>query len=206
MSRRLTPSSERIYRAIKQQVLNGGFRPGERIDAVGLAEAMASSLTPVRAALQRLVGERLVEARPSEGFHRPPVTEVGLKALYDWNGRVVLLAAQLAASEPEPARPADSPGGAEFAPTEAARLFSGLARRTGNAACAETIAGLNDQLHAVRRLEADVLGDVDTELQALAVVLEGGALAAQRQAIIAYHRRRIGAAPALVNRLYRPPA
>ncbi|MDR3511056.1 MAG: GntR family transcriptional regulator [Caulobacteraceae bacterium] len=149
------PTSERIYAAVKQRVLEGVFRPGERIEAPRLAEALNSSLTPVRAALQRLVGEHLVEARPSEGFHRPPVTEISLKDLYEWNGRIAALAAQLAWS----AAPGQALEGPEPAPpAAAAALFSTLARRTGSSACALALAGLNDQLHAVRRLEAQVLG------------------------------------------------
>ena len=103
MKRGPDPTSERIYRVVKQQVLDGVFRPGERIEAAQLADLHNASITPVRAALHRLVGEQLVDARPSEGFHAPQVSEPSLRDLYDWNGQVLQIALQL--SSPQSTRP-----------------------------------------------------------------------------------------------------
>ncbi|MGH1557293.1 GntR family transcriptional regulator [Caulobacter segnis] len=55
----------------KTQLLDGVYQPGERLDAAVLAERYFWSITPVRAALHRLAGERLVEARSNEGFTAP---------------------------------------------------------------------------------------------------------------------------------------
>lgn len=52
----------RVYAAIKQQLLEGAFRPGERIEPAILSDELGASVTPVRDALHRLAGERLVEA------------------------------------------------------------------------------------------------------------------------------------------------
>lgn len=197
-------SGDRIYPAVKRKVLEGAWRPGERIEAARLAETLNSSLTPVRAALQRLVGERLVEARPTEGFHRPPVTEVGLKDLYDWNGRIVVLAAQLAWPPPS-GQIADIPELSGVTPgAAAAAVFAALARRSASTSCALTVEGLNDQLHAARRLEPLALDGLEAEITELARLLgepDGGGF---RQAATAYHRRRVRATPALVELLYRP--
>lgn len=198
------PSGDRIYAAVKRKVLEGAWRPGERIEAARLAETLNSSLTPVRAALQRLVGERLVESRPTEGFHRPPVTEVGLKDLYDWNGRIVLSAAQLAWATPSGQR-AEIPDLSGASPgAAAAAVFATLGRRSASASCALTLEGLNDQLHTARRLEPLALEGLEAEIAELARLLgepDGGGF---RQAAAAYHRRRARATPALVELLYRP--
>jgi len=46
--------SDQAYDAIKTQLLDGAYRPGERLDAAVLAERYFWSITPVRAALHRL--------------------------------------------------------------------------------------------------------------------------------------------------------
>jgi hypothetical protein len=195
--------ADRIYAAVKQMVLDGAFRPGERIEAARLGDRLGSSATPVRAALHRLVGERLVEGRSSEGFHCPPITEVGLKDLYDWNGRILGVAAQLA--WPAPARSAAEASQAPDPETGkgAAALFSALARRTGSLACLLSVKALNDQLHAARRLEPQVLEGMDPELTELAGLLHAPDASGFRQALALYHRRRLRAAPQLVSLLHR---
>jgi DNA-binding GntR family transcriptional regulator len=99
MRRDNLPTGNRIYAAVKQQLLSGAFRPGERLDAARMAEWHAASITPVRAALHRLVGEGLVVTESGEGFHTPGVSEASLRDLYAWNGRCLQSAWQLAASQ-----------------------------------------------------------------------------------------------------------
>ena len=69
------PTAERIYEALKAYILRGAFRPGARLDPAALAESLNSSVTPVRAGLNILVGEGLVETGTGEGFHLPLVDE-----------------------------------------------------------------------------------------------------------------------------------
>ena len=204
MNPAINPTSERIYAAVKQRVLEGAFRPGERIEAARLAETLNSSLTPVRAALQRLAGEHLVEARPSEGFHRPPITEVSLRDLYEWNGRIAVVAAQLAWPAPSGQAHDERTFATQSSATTSAALFSALARRTGSAACVLALDGLNDQLHAARRIETHVLGELEAELADLVHLFNEADGAGFRQALAAYHRRRVRATPQLVDLLHRP--
>ncbi len=204
MKRGPDPTSERIYRVVKQQVLDGAFRPGERIEAAQLADLHNASITPVRAALHRLVGEQLVDARPSEGFHAPQVSEPSLRDLYDWNGQVLQIALQL--SSPTSTRPdatAIPSGEGQDLIANVARLFLMLGERTGNEVCAHAIRSLNDRLHLVRRIEHQVLGDVDTELAAMVAALADNHPNALRQLIVQYHRRRHRAATDIVRRLHR---
>src|ERR1700740_3321951 len=60
-------TSERVYGALKSDLLTGRFPPG-RLQVSTLQAQYASSATPVREALLRLVGEQLVEMRPTGGF------------------------------------------------------------------------------------------------------------------------------------------
>ena len=54
--------------ALRDQILSGGLRPGERISELQAVETTGVSRTPVRMALVRLEEEGLLEAIPSGGF------------------------------------------------------------------------------------------------------------------------------------------
>jgi len=207
MKSALHPASDRIYRAIKRELLDGAIRPGERIDAVGLAQALGSSLTPVRAALHRLVGERLVELRPSEGFHTRIATEAGLRDLYLWNGRVISMAVRLVAGLDDAGSPGHAPGLADASPPQAAgpsvaELFERVGRRSRSEACLASIQGLNDQLHSARRAEAAWLRDAAVETAALAKAWSDGDLKRLERGLRAYHARRMRAVPDLIRLMH----
>ena len=84
-------TADRVYEAIKRLLLSGEILPGDRLDPARFADQFHSSKTPVRDALHRLSGERLVDTRPGEGFHMPMVTEPGLRDLYIWNASLLRL-------------------------------------------------------------------------------------------------------------------
>jgi hypothetical protein len=202
----IRPTSERVYTAVKAQLLSGAFLPGERIDAAQLAVRHGASITPVRAALHHLAGERLVEARAGEGFHAPRVTEAGLRDLYAWNGHVLQLAWRL---DPQTGGLVGRRGLAVDGDLESLdlvagteRLFAAVGGRSGNAPCAEAIDGLNDRLHLARGLEGRLFTDAADELTKLTDVLASGQSSDIRQAITHYHRRRMRAAPELVRLMH----
>lgn len=53
---------------LRELVLQGGVEPGERLSEIALSERLNVSRTPLRAALQRLEQEHLVELIPSGGY------------------------------------------------------------------------------------------------------------------------------------------
>ncbi|HEY2660389.1 MAG TPA: GntR family transcriptional regulator [Caulobacteraceae bacterium] len=207
MTRATQPTGERIYAAIKRQILRGDFRPGVRIDAAMLAETHAASLTPVRAMLYRLVGERLVELRPNEGFRAPQITEAQMRDLYGWNLQVLLLALQMSSH-------GETPGGAglsswsvggpeQWGVVEATRqLFATVGRRSGNPFCAGVLDSLNDVLHSARRIESGLFPDQADELRAMALALLQDQPGEGRRALSGYHQRRIRVVPEIVRRLH----
>jgi GntR family transcriptional regulator, vanillate catabolism transcriptional regulator len=65
---------------IREAVLNGSVAAGERLNEVRLSRALAVSRTPVRAALQALAGEGLLDYAPNRGF---TVREFPLDAIVD---------------------------------------------------------------------------------------------------------------------------
>ena len=65
---------------IREAVLNGSVAAGERLNEVRLSRTLAVSRTPVRAALQALAGEGLLDYAPNRGF---TVRDFPLDAIVD---------------------------------------------------------------------------------------------------------------------------
>jgi DNA-binding GntR family transcriptional regulator len=200
------PTFERVYLALKAQLMSARFAPGEHLEPVGLGEEVHASITPVRDALHRLVGERLAEAPRHDGFRVPLLTEAALRHLYAWNMDLALLALRSARG---PVAGAEAPS----APTEAstmraelaeaaARFFSAVGSLSANPEHGAAIAAANDRLAAPRLAEAAVLDGMAGELDQLARLLAKGDLSALRRAIAAYHRRRARAAPHILEALH----
>lgn len=60
--------SERVTNVVRDWILHGKIKPGERIEEVPLALKLNVSRTPVRAALATLASEGLIEHRPKRGY------------------------------------------------------------------------------------------------------------------------------------------
>lgn len=61
-------SSLSVMDAIRERILCGDFASGERLNEVHLSTELKVSRTPVRAALQALAGEGLLDYAPNRGF------------------------------------------------------------------------------------------------------------------------------------------
>jgi DNA-binding GntR family transcriptional regulator len=132
---------ERVYRALKEQLGSARYAAGQSLEPAVLSQDLNASITPVRDALHRLVGEGLVEAPRRDGFRAPLVTEVGLRHLYRWNGALLGLALR----SRHCGRPAETEVFSEANPVETTeRLFLAVARWTGNPEHCAAIARLND--------------------------------------------------------------
>lgn len=193
-------TGERVYLSIKTFLLSqSALRPGERIDVPELSRRFGASATPVRAALHRLVGERLLTALPGEGFLVPRLTEPDLSDLYQWNVALLVNAARSAGGEP--AIPPEAPAG--DGPIAALEdLFARLAARSGNVEVEWAVAGASDRLHRPRCAELELVPEFMEETRELRGLAAAGSSAALRQALVAYHRRRLRLVPAIVRSLH----
>ena len=192
-------TSERVYDALKRRLLSGAHLPGERLEPARFAEELASSVTPVRDALNRLVGERLVETRASDGFHLPLVTEAHLRDLYGWNAALIALAVH-GWTDIGPAQRANAL--AADAPRAAAMLFALIGLRSSNPEHGAQIAVCNDRLAAIRVAESHALRNGEAEIRAMAMAFDHEPPSALLKLARAYHRRRIAAAPDIVRARY----
>lgn len=191
------PVFDRVYGGLKQLLRQGMLAPGTRLDPNTLSATLVASVTPVRDALHRLAGERLVEAR-SDGYQVPVLSEPDLRDLYAWTHQLLLLA--LRSSTRSRADFLIMPAGDPPAAERVEALFAAIAQASGNREQFLAIEGLNDRLHAVRRAEPQVLAGTVPEL---AELLDAD-LRTLRGLLGRYHRRRIAAVPGIVRARYRP--
>ena len=57
-----------VVEALRRAILSGELAPGERVQEVPLTERLGVSRTPVRAALQKLASEGLLDYAPNRGY------------------------------------------------------------------------------------------------------------------------------------------
>lgn len=188
---------ERVYQALREEIGDGVFRPGEPLEPSTLASRLNSSITPVRDALHRLVGERLVEAPRGDGFRAPLLTEMALRNLYRWREWLLVGAVRApvqSSASPPLGGPGQRAGSAEM-------LFRQIGAQSGNPEHQAAIEHASARLRPVRAAEDEVLAGTDAETGAMeeALALRSPDL---RRHLSAYHRRRIRAAPELVGLLH----
>ena len=94
---------ERAYREIRRSIISCELAPNEQVTESKLASSIGSGRAAVRAALQRLHQERLVEVVPRHGYIVAPVTIRRTRELYDVRMLLEPEAVQLAAERIEPA-------------------------------------------------------------------------------------------------------
>ena len=185
------------YAAIKGHLMAGDWPGGMRLEAARVADQLGVSITPVRDSLYRLVGERMVDFVPGEGFHAHALSEIEYRDMLELN-LSLLLAAQAIGSGSASAE--ISAKGDYF--DRVAQIFLGLGQRSGNSELAAVIAALNDRLHLARRHDAVIFADVGSEGAAIEVAAgESGMNGALRRLLMRYHERRAGEASALVRLL-----
>lgn len=75
--KRNTISSQALGK-LREAILRGDLRPGAKINLSRLSSEFEISLTPLREALARLLGDRLVEFEDNRGYRVAPLSMAGL--------------------------------------------------------------------------------------------------------------------------------
>lgn len=191
-----TVTHDRIYRTIKADMIDGGLQPGSRIEIQAIADRCGASVTPVREALYRLVGEQLIEAHPDGGFQLALLDFHGLANLYAWTAQHLLSALHVTsgpsirAAMKSVSEPRDDYSAVDIV-VAAGETFDAVARATGNGEYVAAIQRTNLRLHYYRLAETRLFGDTARELRTFT---RNGGIDVRtnvRRRIIAYHRRRI---------------
>ena len=194
---------ERVYAAIKQHLREGVFRPGDRLEPAVLSEELNASVTPVRDALHRLTGERLVEAPRHEGFRAPLVTETMLRHLYAWHRDLLLLAT--ARRHWGPVSVGQDEDSSRLTPLGLLHrqnaFFLKLVEAGGNPEHLFALRTLMERMEPFQRFDEDLLDAVQEETETIVAAISAGDRPALRKSLVAYHRRRARLIPELVGRL-----
>jgi GntR family transcriptional regulator of vanillate catabolism len=138
-------SSSQTARAtlsLRELLLEGKFRTGERIREVPLAEELGVSRIPLRIALERLANEGLLEVRPTTGFVVPQFSVSDIYDSIHLRGLIEGNAAKLAAERVKDPR--------EVAGLHALgyEMIALVQRRTLTLECLAAYIDLNVQFHA----------------------------------------------------------
>lgn len=195
---------ERVYAAIRRQLCEGVFRPGDRLEPAILSEQLNASVTPVRDALHRLTGERLVEAPRHEGFRVPMLTETMLRHLYAWHRDLLLLALarRRAADASELVGMADQADSALHERQNV--ILLAFVEASGNPEHVDALRSVLDRLEPLRRIEQCFLDSVETEIAHICETIRSGDRGALRRSLVQYHRRRERIVPELLAKLQAP--
>ena len=89
--------SERVYQALKQDIIRGVFQQGEALSEKDLAKRYRGSRTPVREAAVRLQQENLMQIVANRGYFITQITIQNVNETYDFRAAVEGGAAELAA-------------------------------------------------------------------------------------------------------------
>jgi DNA-binding GntR family transcriptional regulator len=78
-----TTLQERVYRTLKEAILEGHFSPGQSLPSRSLAKVLGTSAMPVRDALVRLRAEGGVEILPNRAARIPVLSRESIAELYE---------------------------------------------------------------------------------------------------------------------------
>jgi DNA-binding transcriptional MocR family regulator len=198
---------ERVYHALKAELGSDRLAAGAPLEPGLIAQNLNASITPVRDALHRLVGEGLVEAPQGDGFRTPMVTEVGLRDLYRWHHMLLELAirgaARRGAIAPASVILGESVGEEDALIARTELVFLAIASLAQNAEHPAAVHRLGERLRRSRQAERLLIADGAQELEILTVAGRGADIPDLRQALSAYHRRRERLTPQIVACLHK---
>lgn len=189
-----------LYRQVRRGLQSGRYIPGQRIDPTTLAKEFRTSPTPVRLALFRLVGEGLLEDQARSGLHVPLPTEVALRDLYDWMGRLLQTACELSRPSPEGQRSAVDDADEDLV-KRTWQLFDEIARSTRHRELHYAVKAANNRLAPIRRAKQALLTQPSEELSELIEHWHKRDMDSLSAGLRLYHERRRQLVPCIVATL-----
>lgn len=193
-------TADRVFEALRRQILENRFHPGDRLDPSAIAKDLVASVTPVRDALNRLTGEGLVDTRSGAGFRIPILDEPRLQDLYQWCEQLLILSI---ANWPRP-RPTIAPVAMDGTLADrTGQLCEAIATVSTNGEHGSAIFRLNGSLHAARMAEPQVIDASQDELAQWYRAIDQDDRRQLKTAISRYHRRRRRVAASIVRAVHR---
>ncbi|MEW5761834.1 MAG: GntR family transcriptional regulator [Bacillota bacterium] len=91
------PLRELVFESLREAIIQGRLKPGERLMELTLAEELGVSRTPVREAIRKLELEGFVVMVPRKGAYVSGITEKDINDVFEVRAALEALAAGLAA-------------------------------------------------------------------------------------------------------------
>jgi DNA-binding GntR family transcriptional regulator len=129
---------DKAYRAIREGIVSGTYRPGAHLTAQDLATGTGMSRTPVREAMRRLHAEGLITVIPHRGAFVAHMDDRDITKIYDLRVALEGYAAEAAAAEAQDADIAEL--------DRLARAMAALVE-AGKPQAIDDFAQLNDAFH-----------------------------------------------------------
>lgn len=188
-------TADRVYSELKRQIVGGNWRPGSVLAISQIANHAGTSVTPVRDAVQRLVGEGFVAIIGAGGFSIPKVTRRAMSDLYSWHSDLVRLAVRdaqdIAGIGPFPiSAERDAERSIHYVVSLTEEMFCRLAACSPNANHSSAILSVNERLHIMRMHEPSPKRRL-REIAAIWNALALGNKNSARTTLWSYHRRRL---------------
>src|SRR5690349_19545726 len=92
-----TSQTARATLALREMLVQGQFKPGERMSEIPLAKQLGVSRIPLRLALERLAHEGFLEIRPTRGFIAQQFSIADIYDAVELRGSIEGMAARFAA-------------------------------------------------------------------------------------------------------------
>ncbi|HET7714575.1 MAG TPA: GntR family transcriptional regulator [Bauldia sp.] len=169
---------------LEEEIAEGFFVPGERLDESALAARYGVSRTPIREALMELAGIGLVISRPRRGtvvasLDAPQLVEM-FEVMAELEGMAGRLAARRATSADrdrlanchEACRPAADSGDSDAYYYENERFHHAIYAASHNVFLQDQCAALHRRLKPYRRLQLRVAGRIATSFREHAAIVE----------------------------------
>ena len=90
------PLRDVVFNTLRQAILTGELKPGERLMEIHLANKLGVSRTPIREAIRKLELEGLVTMIPRRGAEVAQITEKSLKDVLEVRRALDVLSVELA--------------------------------------------------------------------------------------------------------------
>ena len=90
------PLRDVVFNTLRQAILTGELKPGERLMEIHLANKLGVSRTPIREAIRKLELEGLVKMIPRRGAEVAQITEKSLQDVLEVRRNLDALCAELA--------------------------------------------------------------------------------------------------------------
>ncbi|MDR6624485.1 GntR family transcriptional regulator [Caulobacter segnis] len=141
--------------ALRDQLRNGRLVSGEPLTITDLAHDLGLSATPVREALSRLAGERLIEDRRGRGYFAPRLDVSDVVELYGLR-RLYLAEALAESGEAVPLSPPEAPDPALSSCAQLGQFLDWIVARAGNRALFDAYRQVGERLASCVRVEPEV--------------------------------------------------